>query len=67
MFFQRQQEALDTGKAFDQKACRAEIKKFEEAWCGQRESFPSKPQGDSVAVVARILEKYIPVQNGGSK
>jgi alpha-N-acetylglucosaminidase len=59
IFFQRQQESLDSGKPFDQWACHAEIARFEEAWCGQGESYPSKPQGDSVAVTARLLEKHM--------
>jgi alpha-N-acetylglucosaminidase len=59
IFFRRQQEALDSGKPFDQGACRAEIARFEEAWCGQRESYPSKPHGDSVAVAQHLCEKYL--------
>lgn len=67
IFFQRQQESLDSGKPFDQESCRTEIARFEETWCGQRESHPCKPQGDSVAVAARLLEKRMPVRNGGAK
>jgi alpha-N-acetylglucosaminidase len=67
IFFRCQQEALNAGKTFDQRACHAEITRFEENWVVQGESYPAKPQGDSVAVAARLLEKYMPVQNGGSQ
>jgi hypothetical protein len=34
---------------------------------GSRVSYPAKPQGNSVAEAARLLEKCMSVQNGGSK
>ena len=60
IFFRRQQEALDAGTLFDAAACRAEIRQFEDAWCLQRELYPSTAQGDSVAVAQSLCEKYLP-------
>ena len=59
IFFQRQQAALDGGRAFDQEACQAELYRFENAWCQQQESYPAKPAGDSVAVAQRLFDKYL--------
>jgi hypothetical protein len=60
IFFKRQQEALDDGKAFDQGACHAEILRFENDWCNAHETYPAKLKGDSVAVARRLYKKYCP-------
>ncbi len=59
IFFKRQQEALDTGKPFDQKACQAELYKFEDEWCQHRECYPSKRKGDSGAFAQCLFDKYM--------
>ncbi len=59
IFFRRQQEALDSGKPFDQAACKAELYDFENAWANQRETYPAKPAGDSIAVAQRLFDKYL--------
>lgn len=58
IFLQRQQEALDTGKPFDQAACQAELYRFENEWCQQRERHASQPKGDSIEVAQRLFVKY---------
>jgi alpha-N-acetylglucosaminidase len=35
-----------------------DIVKFENNWANQREIYPSKPQGDTVAVAQRLFDKY---------
>jgi hypothetical protein len=32
--------------------------KFESEWAGQRETYPSKPQGDTIKVAQRLFDKY---------
>lgn len=60
IFFRHQQESLDGGKPFDQKACHAEIFRFENDWCNARETYPTQPAGDSLAIARRLYEKYRP-------
>ena len=49
LFFQRQLEALEANKPFDQHACHLELLKLEEQWAGQTECYPTKPAGDARA------------------
>jgi alpha-N-acetylglucosaminidase len=58
VFFKRQQEALDTGKPFDQSACHAELNQFEKDWCNARETYPAGPKGDCISVAHRLYKKY---------
>ncbi len=58
IFFQRQQEALESGKPFDADACGAELFKFEDDWTKQSDRYRAKARGDSVAVAQRLFEKY---------
>jgi len=58
IFFQRQQEALETGKPFAADACGAELYKFEDHWTNQSDRYRAKAKGDSVAVAQRLFEKY---------
>ena len=59
IFFQRQQQSLDSGHPFDSDACHAELLRFEDEWAGRRETYPSVPRGDSVAVAQRLFDKYL--------
>jgi alpha-N-acetylglucosaminidase len=59
LFFQRQMEALEANRPFDQKACHAELLELEEQWAGQTQRYPSKPVGDSLQIAGRLFEKYM--------
>jgi len=59
LFFQRQLEALQADKPFDQQACHVELLKLENQWASRTERYPSKPAGDSVQVAGRLFEKYL--------
>ena len=59
LFFQRQLEALEANKPFDQHACHVELLKLEDQWAGQTRHYPSKSAGDSVQVAGRLFEKYM--------
>ena len=59
IFFRRQGEALETGKPFNQSACRDEMLKFENDWARGRETYPTNPRGESIAVAQRLFEKYL--------
>ncbi len=58
IFFQRQQEALETSKPFDADACGAALFRFEDDWTKQTDRYRAKTKGDSVAVAQRLFEKY---------
>lgn len=58
LFFQHQQAALDSGKPFEPASCAKAIRAFEETWCNERITFPTKPSGDSIAEARRIFTKY---------
>ncbi len=60
IFFRRRQEALDSGRAFDQAACHKEILQFENDWSASRESYPAESHGDSIEVARRLFAKYAP-------
>ena len=59
LFFQRQLQALQANRPFDQDACHAELLKLEDHWASQTERYPSKSHGDSVQVAGRLFEKYM--------
>lgn len=59
IFYRRQQEALDAGKIFDQRACQAELLAFENAWANGSEAYPDKASGDPIAVARRLYDKYM--------
>jgi hypothetical protein len=59
LFFQRQLEALEANRPFDQHACDVELFKLEDHWAGQTRPYPSKPASDSAQVAGRLFEKYM--------
>ena len=59
LFFQRQLEALEAKRPFDQRACHVELLELEEQWAGQTRRYPAKPVGDSAQVAGRLFEKYL--------
>jgi alpha-N-acetylglucosaminidase len=58
VFFSRQQEAMESGKPFDQAACHDELHKFENQWASATERYPVTPHGVSVEIARRLFEKY---------
>ncbi len=58
-FFQRQLEALEANRPFDQHACDLELLRLEDGWAGQTEPYPAKPEGDSAQLAGRLFEKYM--------
>jgi alpha-N-acetylglucosaminidase len=58
LFFQRADAALAEGKPFDAVACENALRDWEVQWTHQTDSYPTAPQGDSVAVSRRLWEKY---------
>ena len=59
LFFQRQLEALQANRSFDQHACNVELLRLEDQWAGQTQRYSSKPVGDSVQVAGRLFDKYM--------
>ena len=58
MFFQRQEEALETGKPFNAAACREELFKFENDWARQSDGYRAKAKGASAVVAQLLFQKY---------
>jgi alpha-N-acetylglucosaminidase len=59
IFFRHQQQALETGKPFDQAVCNAELFKFENDWASMRETYSEKPRGDTLKIAQRLFDKYM--------
>ncbi len=59
LFFQRQREALQANRPFDQHACDVELLRLEDRWAGQTQRYPPKPASDSARVATRLFEKYM--------
>ena len=59
LFFQRQREALQANRPFDERACDEELLKLEDRWAGQGEHYPTQTAGQSAAVAGRLFEKYM--------
>jgi alpha-N-acetylglucosaminidase len=57
-FFTRLNESLDTGKPFDRKPFVEASCRWEQQWSERRDTFPTSPRGDSIAVARRLLAKY---------
>jgi alpha-N-acetylglucosaminidase len=58
MFFDRLDAALAAGRPFDAAQCDKDIRRWEEAWTHQTETYPTMPRGDSVEVSRRLWAKY---------
>jgi alpha-N-acetylglucosaminidase len=52
------EHALETGTGFDQAAFDRDLQAWERRWADGHENYPTKPRGDSVAVVRKLHEKY---------
>ena len=59
LFFNRLETSLQQKQAFDKDAFTEEIKKVEEQWTHQTNSYPDHPQGDSVQIATELYTKYI--------
>jgi len=51
-------ESLRNNTPFDDKAFEAKVRKWTAAWSDQRETYPTQPQGDSIAAAKRLWAKY---------
>ncbi|MBM4089690.1 MAG: hypothetical protein FJ276_09720, partial [Planctomycetes bacterium] len=49
---------LRDDRPFDENAFQADLRKWMAAWSDGRETYPTQPRGDSVAVARRLWEKY---------
>jgi alpha-N-acetylglucosaminidase len=58
MFFQRLDASLTEGKPFDAGAFEQAVCDWEVQWTHAQETYPSTPQGDSVAASRNLWEKY---------
>lgn len=52
------QSALASGQAVDVAAVRAQIREKDLAWTCQHEAYPTKPEGDTIAISRRLFQKY---------
>ncbi len=57
-FFAALDSALATGSEFDAAAFDRNLQDWERRWADQRESYPRRPRGDTVAVSRRLWRKY---------
>jgi alpha-N-acetylglucosaminidase len=57
-FFVRLNTSLDTGAAFDRAPFVEASCRWEQQWSSRRDTFPTNPRGDSIAVARRLLAKY---------
>ena len=59
LFLDQLDACLQQNKEFDNAAFTDEIKKWEENWTHQTDSYPDHPQGDSVQIAVELYNKYI--------
>jgi alpha-N-acetylglucosaminidase len=57
-FFDELTASLNAGNSFDEKAFHLELRRWMNAWSSERAAFAVEPRGESVAVAARLWEKY---------
>ena len=57
-FSQGLADSLRQGKPFDNDAFQLELLQWERDWADQRETYPTEPHGDSLAVARKLWEKY---------
>lgn len=53
--------AMDAGQPFNQTAVRNQIAAWELQWLTQRQTYPSAPVGDTLAVASNLFVKYHPL------
>jgi alpha-N-acetylglucosaminidase len=58
LYLRRLQESLAAGTPWDPDAWNAEIQEWENAWTHATARYPVEPEGDSIEVALRLLEKY---------
>jgi len=58
LFVQRVQESLAGDTPWDHEAWNAEIRAWEDAWTRKTDAYPTAPEGDSIEIALRLLEKY---------
>ncbi len=57
-FLDELSQSLKNEKPFDKKAFDQKLRPWMAGWSDQRETYPTEPRGDSVAVARRLWEKY---------
>ena len=57
-FLQGLADSLRQGKPFDNDAFQLQLLEWERDWADQRETYPTQPRGDSLAVARKLWEKY---------
>jgi hypothetical protein len=60
-FFQALDDALASGKAFDQKTFDLALQEWERRWADQHESYRTRPRGNVLSISRQLWEKYQPV------
>jgi len=61
MFLKRLGASLESGTPFDAALFEKDVRQLEDHWTHRRDEFPAEPQGDSIAVGRKMLEKYRPL------
>ena len=51
-------EALRKGRPFDEKACLRNLRRWTDQWSDQRETYPTQPRGDSIALARKLWTQY---------
>ncbi len=60
-YFDELAKSVESGTEFGDEALQKELRAWEEEWGSRRDVYPVTPNGDSVVVSRRLLEKYRPV------
>jgi alpha-N-acetylglucosaminidase len=60
LFLHRLQASLANDTPWDPEAWNSEIRAWEDAWTHKTDAYPAEPEGDSIVVALRLLEKYAP-------
>lgn len=58
LFLDRLDASLASGKPFDPQQFERQMQQWEDRWTHASESYPSRPQGDAVAIARRLFDKY---------
>jgi alpha-N-acetylglucosaminidase len=58
LFLRDFSKSLASNKPFDDNAFQSKVRKWTADWSDQRETYPTQPQGNSIAVARRLWAKY---------
>ena len=59
IFIEESIKAVETGKQVDEKAILEKVNQFSWDWSEAKNSYPSKPKGNTVIISKRLYQKYI--------